>query len=79
MMCKRGVCPACGENKPLTRHHILPKRYYNGYGEIILLCRACHNELEKTIPFRPRLTTMKYYKLLNQFLALAHLKQGDRE
>jgi hypothetical protein len=29
------------------------------------------------IPFKPKLTALKYLKILNQFLALAHLKQEE--
>lgn len=52
-MCE-DFCPKCEKTKQLTEHHIKPKRHFgNGKGnwEVILLCRKCHNELERLIPF----------------------------
>ena len=49
-----GICPKCGEMKKLTKHHVLPKRHFgNGKKnpERLLICRECHDDLERLIPF----------------------------
>ena len=47
-------CPKCGKEKAMTRHHIYPIRHF-GKGkhnkELYLLCRTCHDNLERLIPF----------------------------
>jgi 5-methylcytosine-specific restriction endonuclease McrA len=45
-------CPKCRAELPMTRHHIYPKRHFGGGGgkDIFLLCRDCHDELERWIP-----------------------------
>jgi len=51
-----GICPKCGELTNLTRHHIYPTRHYNGQysgdRNILKLCRSCHDDLEKMIPYK---------------------------
>ena len=66
------ICPKCQKVRQMTRHHIFPKRFYGEkYGDrIFLLCRKCHDELEKLIPS---------YKMPNSFypnVVLAFLKGG---
>jgi len=46
----KDVCPKCKRKKKLTRHHILPKRWFVK-SSILNICRKCHNELELLIPF----------------------------
>lgn len=43
-------CPACGVVKPMTRHHVMPKRFFSGKGKTELICRDCHDKLELYIP-----------------------------
>src|SRR3990167_7620575 len=33
----------------ITRHHILTRRHF-GRGRVVLLCRRCHDKLERLIP-----------------------------
>jgi hypothetical protein len=51
-----GVCPKCKFPRWLTKHHIYPVRHYGrkGNNDILLLCRACHDKIEKIIPFERR-------------------------
>jgi hypothetical protein len=46
-------CPCCGEVKPMTKHHIFPVRHFGRKNNtfIFMLCRECHSELERYIPF----------------------------
>ena len=43
-------CLKCGEKviSKLTRHHVYPYCHY-GNGKKVILCRECHQELEKII------------------------------
>ena len=51
---KETSCSACGQryganpqsDKGLSRHHIVPKRYYYRCPAIVILCRGCHHRLE---------------------------------
>ena len=62
------MCPKCHRNVRLTRHHILPKRFFKGSGDRILICRLCHDELELRIPQKTKLTEEEYYQILYKFL-----------
>lgn len=67
----RGHCPKCGksyEEVMFTRHHILPKRLFRGSRATIDLCRGCHDDIEKRIPFRLKLPVSTYYLIVNNFL-----------
>ena len=66
---KECECPKCHELKPMTRHHILPKRIYgrNQNKHIFLLCRRCHNALELRIPLG-RIPRRFYFSILLTFL-----------
>lgn len=44
------VCPRCWAPKALTRHHILPLRWFPGSRAVLLICRTpCHDEIELQI------------------------------
>lgn len=47
------LCPKCGVESIMTRHHVMPKRIYGTVGNhmIVRLCRLCHNALELMIPY----------------------------
>lgn len=67
----RKHCPKCGKSYDVvlhTRHHILPKRLFRGSKATIDLCRGCHDEIEKQIPFRKKLPVSTYYLIVNNFL-----------
>ena len=36
-------------SRGLSRHHVLPKRYYYRCPAIIILCRGCHHSLEREL------------------------------
>ncbi len=64
------ICPVCNKNKKLTRHHILPKRFFGKKKyrkEILMVCRKCHDRIEMNIPRGPlRIQSDKfYYRVLN--------------
>jgi len=64
---KFGICPKCKEEKDLTEHHIYPKKKFRGSQHTILLCRECHDELEKLIPFQ-KMPKYMYRYILDKFL-----------
>ena len=67
----RGRCPACKRVGRLTRHHLLPRRFY-GNGQhnehILLLCKECHEELEVRIPLNTRLNDWQYLAIAAKYL-----------
>ena len=66
----KGFCPKCCDYKKLTRHHILPKRWFK-CKHICLICRSCHNDLETYIQNQEKglqLKNYRYYEILNDFL-----------
>lgn len=65
-------CPVCGKKKKLTRHHILPIRFFDSQPYFYYLCRKCHDELEELwIPTCSALEPSMYWDILEQFL-IAH-------
>lgn len=69
------LCPGCGVVKKMTKHHILPKRHFRvGGGQILLICRECHNELELLIPQKRVKDVMFYYHIIVKFL---NSRKGD--
>jgi len=42
------TCPKCGYFREMTRHHIYPRRHFKS-DQVILLCRDCHDGIEKII------------------------------
>ncbi len=64
-----GMCGKCLEVKHLHKHHIYPKRHFKNQNiERFPLCRSCHDELEKMIPFRKLKNKHDYVKILAKFL-----------
>lgn len=63
-------CPKCGEEKPMTRHHVYPKRFFGTRysNSLYLLCRECHNELEKYIPQQELMPKAFYLAIIEVFL-----------
>ena len=49
------VCPKCHERTRKTSHHVYPRRIFGRDKKLravrLLLCRTCHDELERLIPF----------------------------
>lgn len=66
-----GICPKCLEiqNKALTRHHVVPKRYkVCGNHYILLICRDCHDEIEQILPKERQLTNDEYWEVTRTWL-----------
>lgn len=43
----RRKCQKCGlHRKKMTKHHIFPRCFFRGAGEIVTLCRDCHDKIE---------------------------------
>lgn len=63
-------CLKCRQKKILTRHHILPRRFYGSPPDapILLICRSCHDDLEILIPQQPKMERHQYWIILFQFL-----------
>lgn len=64
---KLSVCARCKTFKHLTKHHVLPLRWFQGEGPIMVLCRTCHDEIEKIIPFR-RMPYIFYWRVAIYFV-----------
>lgn len=66
-----GKCPGCHKPGALTKHHLFPVRFF-GKGKhndnILLLCRSCHNEMEKMIPLKDALEKWQYLAIAARFL-----------
>lgn len=65
---KIGKCPKCKEVKELTRHHIYPRRFFCGRSEVVLICRKCHDLLERKIPEKKKLPEQFYELVVHNFL-----------
>ncbi|WP_457635804.1 HNH endonuclease [Persephonella sp.] len=68
----KAVCPKCFNLRKLTKHHILPKRHFKKKEDrekIFLLCRECHDEIEKQIPFE-KMQRQYYFFLLRRFILI---------
>lgn len=63
-----GICPKCGVDKELTKHHIIPVRHGGRKGPIFFICLECHRNLEKMIPQKKEKGVMFYYKVVIEFL-----------
>ena len=65
-----GLCPKCIKYKYLTRHHVLPQRFYKKIKQtpILYICRDCHDKLERKIPVYPRLRSERYLEIAQDFL-----------
>jgi type I restriction-modification system DNA methylase subunit len=78
-----GKCPVCNvlytDGNWKSRHHILPKRFFGGIGGLFELCRDCHNELEKLIPYNTKLTEFEYRDILADFVINRQLKLKENQ
>lgn len=76
------LCPYCRKLSYLTKHHILPKRWFFGKGAIHRLCRKCHDWLEKDIAMEEklkgqRLDDERYYGLARKYGYKDHMSDDD--
>ena len=56
------TCPMCQEEKRLTKHHIVPKRFGIDYDEpraSIKICRDCHDETHNMEPPKVTVSILK--------------------
>jgi len=64
-----GICPKCGKDMKLTKHHILPKRHFGSKSKrLLFICRECHSDLETLIPLTKVLTELEYFQIIIRFL-----------
>ena len=70
MATRAGYCPKCHRIKHLTKHHTCPKRFFGGKRNktTLLLCRECHDEIERIIPYRRKLKWKEYLDLTGKWL-----------
>lgn len=61
-------CQKCGTHRKLTRHHVLPRRFFGVNGPCCVLCRKCHDLIEKLIPEKELQTIRFYWTTLFRFL-----------
>jgi len=52
-----GVCLCCGENGPITKHHVIPRTMRPLNNSTIMLCYKCHQKLNSLYVRHPNLTT----------------------
>lgn len=61
------TCPKCKKVKNPTKHHWLPRRHYGNTKHYVLLCRDCHDEIEKITPFE-KVDHQTYLEIVTSFL-----------
>jgi len=71
-----GICPKCLRLPVrLTKHHILPRRFFsqprystNDNAPIMWLCRKCHDRADALLPQAVKLTKQEYFEIAYMFL-----------
>lgn len=63
-----GYCPKCHQMKHLTDHHVYTKRFYRRSDCKLKLCRDCHDDIERVIPLRTKLSKETYLKITKAWL-----------
>ncbi|MFA5736924.1 MAG: hypothetical protein WCX70_01315 [Candidatus Paceibacterota bacterium] len=83
---KHSRCPGCHKKRPLTRHHIFPRRHWQEIARnnrwsghppppIILLCRKCHDKIEGLIPYEIQPYEF-YWEITKEFLCLLSVEEA---
>jgi len=69
-------CPACGQARPMTKHHVKPRRWFGRENNetTVKLCRDCHDEVERRIyhaegGHKNKLSEEQYWAILLKFMA----------
>jgi hypothetical protein len=64
----------------LSKHHLYPKRFYRKQKKpaILFLCRTCHNEIERRIPYGEKLYREDYLEIARNFLAKGGKDERNR-
>lgn len=79
---KKECCLKCKTKFRLSRHHILPKVFWHGFGGTVDLCMTCHREIEAIInkaetklsgskSVRYKLNEADYKGILRRFLSVS--------
>jgi hypothetical protein len=74
--CLREYLPNRHERKR-TLHHVLPRRFFGHEGWCVELCRSCHDEIEKLIPYKEKMATQWYWNLVFHFFQETHVHVVD--
>jgi len=77
---KIGLCPACLEERRLSKHHLFPKRHFGRKKnrEVCMLCLDCHANLERVIAdieanhTELPLPKIQYRRILDGFICTKH-------
>jgi transcription elongation factor Elf1 len=69
-------CPKCKEEKIMTKHHIYPIRFFGKKDNTkrFLLCRECHDCLERHIPLHQIMPKEFYPAVIEMFLNMEEPK-----
>ena len=67
-MAQKGVCPKCFKVHKLTKHHVLPKRFFGFNHNVLHLCRDCHDEIDTLIPQYTKMEEDFYFKITLKWL-----------
>lgn len=60
---RRLVKGTINQKNTLQRHHVLPKTFYHGRGELVEICQKCHKAVEDIYLKAERSVRGKRYKL----------------
>ena len=62
-------CYLCKFTNKLTYHHIIPRReiIFNGYENILVLCRKCHNIIDMNVKTRTEKCYDKNKKVIDKY------------
>ncbi len=73
------LCAKCLQIREGSKHHILPRRFFNTNqnSPLLFLCRDCHNDIEKHIPQHTKLDRDEYFQIAVDFLQGAAQQYGN--
>jgi C4-type Zn-finger protein len=60
-------CPYCKKFGKKSTHHILPQRYFGDVGKTVMMCRKCHDLIEKMITEQECLAPELYIEIFEKF------------
>lgn len=67
-------CPKCFRYLKLTKHHVLPRRFFGENSSKLLICRDCHSKLEMMIPVHEQQPPDFYREVITKFLGYSTWK-----
>lgn len=77
-MCHTSVCCKCFKFGKITKHHLLPKRFFGTNDKILYLCATCHREIEAILPRGRKLTKQEYRDIHQDWLRGHHVIVTER-